>query len=76
MEMETGGGVSCTAIRLLGPRSDTTWAVDFLRVQLIFGFVYANSVGRQTEEGLPGSGGNSNLTGNPQPRVRCEEQDN
>ena len=23
---------------------------------------------RQTEEGLPGSGGNSKLTGNPQPR--------
>ena len=28
---------------------------------------YANSVARQTEEGLPGSGGNSNFTGNPQP---------
>ena len=24
---------------------------------------------RQTEEGLPGSGGNSNFTGNPQPRL-------
>ena len=34
-----------------------------------FGFVYANSVARQTEEGLPGSGGNSKLTGNPQPRL-------
>ena len=44
-----------------------SWAVDFLLIQLIFGFVYANYVARQTEEGLPGSGRNSNFTGNPQP---------
>ena len=43
--------------------------MDFLQVELIFGFVYANSVAWQTEEGFPGSGGNSKLAGNPQPRL-------
>ena len=44
-----------------------TWAVDFLWIQLIFGFVYANSVARLSEEGYLGSGGNSKFTGNPSP---------
>ena len=49
-------------------------ADSFSRLSLV-GFVYANSVVRQTEEGLPGSGGNSKLTGNPQPSFWAKDLD-